>query len=177
MPDMIILPLANALLDCLETTATANLDPPANFCLRAGTLVIHDVNAATSADTVCCPGLGYVRIGRVFPSSVEFPAPDPHSEKCLSRARALELTAGIVRCIPGIGTPEGPTCEDWTSAATHDADDIQALFSAVCCWVETTEFKTIRGRPFSIVESNVVQEGDCIERFLTVLVQISRCCP
>lgn len=176
MPDTIILPLANELLTCLETTANANPDPPADFCLRAGTLVIHDVDAQVSADKVCCPGLGYVRIGRVFPSSSDFPSPDPHSDKCLSLARAVELTAGIVRCVPGMGTPEGPTCEDWTSAATHDADDIQALFSAACCWVDTDEFKRVRGRPFSIIESNVVQEGDCIERFLTILVQISRCC-
>lgn len=173
--DQIILPLANALLDCLETTAGANPDPPANFCLRAGTLVIHDVDAQASVDTTCCPGLGYVRIGRVFPSSVDFPAPDPRSEKCLSLARALELTMGIVRCVPGMGTPEGPDCTDWTSAATHDANDIQALFDAVCCWTGTDAFKTIRGRPFSIVESNVVQSGDCIERFLTILVQISKC--
>ena len=176
MADTIILPLANALLTCLETTAGANPDPPAEFCLRAGTLVIHDVDAQGSLDKTCCPGLGYVKIGRVFPSSTEFPAPDPRSEKCLSLARALELQLGIVRCVPGLGTPEGPSCEDWTAAATHDADDIQALFSAVCCWVETTEFKLIRGRPFSIVESNVLQEGDCIERFMTVLVQISKCC-
>lgn len=176
MADTILIPLANALLDCLETTATANPDPPANFCLRAGTLVIHDINAQTSSDTTCCPGLGYVRIGRVFPSSQDFPSPDPHSEKCLSVARAVELTAGIARCVPGMGTPEGPSCADWTSAATHDADDIQALFSAACCWVQTTEFKSMRGRPFSIIDSNVVQEGDCIERFMTILVQIGRCC-
>lgn len=175
MPDTIILPLANALLTCLTTTAGANPDPPAQFCLRAGTLVIHDVDAQASADTTCCPGLGYVRIGRVYVST-DFPEPDPRSDRCLSLARVVELTAGIVRCVPGMGTAEGPDCADWTSAATHDADDIQALFDAVCCWVDTDEFKVLRTRPFSIMESNVVQEGDCIERFLTVLVQIPRCC-
>jgi hypothetical protein len=177
MPDTIILPLANALLTCLDAAASANPDPPAQFCLRAGNLVIHDIDAQSSLDKVCCPGLGYVRIGRVYPSSQDFPAPDTRSEKCLSLARALELTVGIVRCIPGMGTPEGPTCADWTSVATHDADDIQALFAALCCWVDTPEFKSRpRGRPYSIGESNVIQEGDCIERFVTVLVQIPKCC-
>lgn len=175
MPDTIILPLANALLGCLETTATANPDPPAEFCLRAGGPVIHDVDAQTSADKVCCPGLGYVKVGRVFPSSA-FPDPDPRSDRCLSLARSVQLTAGIVRCIPGMGTPEGPDCDDWTLAAVHDADDIQALFAAVCCWVGTDEFKRIRSRPFSIVESDVIAEGDCIERFITIMVQISKCC-
>lgn len=175
MPDTIILPLANALLTCLETTATENPDPPAQFCLRAGTLVIHDADAQGSLDKVCCPGLGYVRLGRTFPSSVDFPAPDQHSDKCLSLARALELFVGIVRCIPGMGTPEGPSCEDWTAAAVHDANDIQAIWDAVCCWSGTDEFKKVRGRPFSIIDSSVVQEGDCIERFMTILVQIPKC--
>lgn len=176
MADTLILPLANALLDCLETTAGANPDPPAEFCLRAGTLVIHDVDAQASADKVCCPGLGYVKIGRVYPSSVDFPSPDPRADRCLSLARALELTMGIVRCVPGIGSLGGPTCEDWTAAAVHEANDIQALFDAVCCWKDTAAFNRIRSRPFSIVDSNVVQEGDCIERFLVVLVQIPKCC-
>lgn len=175
MPDTIILPLANALLDCLETTAGANPDPPAEFCLRAGTLVIHDVNAQTSSDKVCCPGLGYVRIGRVFPSTT-FPEPDPRSDRCLSLARGLELHVGIVRCVPGMATPEGPDCADWTLAATRDANDIQAIWDAICCFKDTDEFKVIRSRPFSIIDNNVVQEGDCIERFMTLLVQIPKCC-
>jgi hypothetical protein len=176
MPDPVILPLANALLDCLETAATANPDPPAQFCLRAGPSVIHDIDAASSTDTTCCPGLGYVRIGRTFPSSAEFPAPDPRSEKCLTRARAVELTAGIIRCVPGLGTPEGPSCEDWTATAVHDADDNQALWDAVCCWVDTAEFNRMKARPFAIVGTDIVAEGDCIERFITVIVQIPKCC-
>jgi hypothetical protein len=175
MPDTIILPLANELLTCLETEAGRNPDPPADFCLRAGQTVIHDVDAQASMDKVCCPGLGYVRIGRVYPSTT-FPDLDTRSESCLSITRALELVVGIVRCVPGLGTPEGPTCQDWTATAVHDANDIQALFSSVCCWVQTTEFKRIRGRRYSIVESDVTQEGDCIERFLNLLVEIPRCC-
>lgn len=175
MPDTIILPLANELLACLETTAGANPDPPAQFCLRAGTSVIHDVDAQASLDTTCCPGLGYVRIGRVYPSTT-FPELDSRSDKCLSITRALELTMGVVRCIPGMGSPEGPSCDDWTAVAVHEANDIQALFEAVCCWVQTQEFNRVRGRRYSIVESDVTQEGDCIERFMTVLVEIPKCC-
>lgn len=175
MADQIILPLANALLDCLETTAGANPDPPADFCLRVGPSVIHDIDAAANLDKTCCPGLGYVRVGRVFPST-NFPDPDPRSDKCLSLARAVEMTLGIIRCVPGLGTPEGPTCEDWTASAVHDADDIQALFAAVCCWTGTEAFKRIKVRPFSIVGCDVLAEGDCIERFMTVMVQIGKCC-
>lgn len=175
MPDTVILPLANALLTCLQTTAGANPDPPAQFCLRAGTLVVHDVDAETGTDKVCCPGLGYVRLGRVF-ASTDFPNPDARSDKCLSLTRALELFVGVVRCIPGMATPEGPDCADWTAAAVHDADDIQALWDAVCCWQDSDAFKLIKGRRFSIVSTDVAQQGDCIERFLTVLVEIPKCC-
>jgi hypothetical protein len=176
MPDTILIPLANELLTCLETAAGANPDPPDNFCLRAGGPVIHDADAAASLDTACCPGLGYVRLGRNFPSSAEFPAPDPRNEKCLSLARAQEIFVGIVRCIPGMGSPEGPSCTDWTATAVHDADDNQAIWDAVCCWVETTEFKKLRSRPYSIVGTDVIAEGGCIERFMTILIQIPKCC-
>lgn len=176
MADLVILPMANALLTCLQTQVEANPDPVAQYCLRAGPSVIHDIDAQSSTDTTCCPGLAYVRVGRIYPSSNDFPAPDPRSDRCLSLARALELTMGVVRCVPGIGTPEGPSCADWTVAATHDADDIDAQWNAVCCWVLTDEFKTLRGRRFSIVTSDVIQEGDCIERFMTILVELPKCC-
>lgn len=175
MADTLILPLANGLLDCLETEVGANPDPVAEYCLRAGPTVIHDVDGNTGIDKVCCPGLGYVRVGRVYPST-SFPDPDPRNDKCLSLARALELTVGVVRCVPGMGAAEGPTCVDWTLAATHDADDIDALFKAVCCWTETAPFRTMRGRRWAIQESIVDQNADCIERSMTILVELPKCC-
>ena len=175
MADTLILPLANALLTCLETEVSANPDVPADFCLRAGPVTVHDIDAQTGIDKTCCPGLGYVRIGQVYPSSA-FPEPDPRSDRCLSLARAVELTMGVVRCIPGMGTEAGPTCDDWTLAALHEANDIDAMWKAMCCWVATSEFKAVKGRRFGIVTSNVIQEADCIERFMTILVDVPKCC-
>ena len=175
MADTTILPLANALLDCLTTELALNPNPPAVHCLRAGNQVIHDVDAEISADKVCCPGLNYVRVGAVYPST-DFPSPDLRSDKCLSLTRAVELTMGVVRCIPGMGTPHGPTCANWTGAATHDANDIDALFKAVCCFVDTPEFKLMRGRRYSIQTSTVDQVADCIERLLVLTVEIRKCC-
>lgn len=175
MADTLIMPLANALLTCLQQQVDANPDPVAEYCLRAGNTVLHDVNAETSLDKVCCPGLGYVRVGRVFPST-DFPEPDTRNDKCLSLSRALELTVGVVRCVPGMGTPEGPDCADWTLAALRDANDIDALFKAVCCWTATAEFKKTRGRRWAVQESVVEQEADCIERMMTIVVELPRCC-
>lgn len=175
MADTLIIPLANSLLNCLETEVGLNPNPVAEFCLRAGATVIHDVDGNTGIDKVCCPGLGYVRVGRVYPST-NFPDPDPRNDKCMSLARALELTVGLVRCVPGMGSPEGPTCEQWTAAAVQDADDLDALFKAVCCWVETPEFRLTRGRRWAVQESIVDQTADCIERSMMILVELPRCC-
>lgn len=175
MADTVLLPLANELLTCLCTELELNPDPPAQCCLRAGPTVIHDIDAQASTDTTCCPGLAYVRIGAVFPST-DFPAPDTRNDKCLSLSRAVELTMGVVRCIPGIGTPQGPSCDDWTLAALHDANDIDALWKATCCFRDGDVFKTLKGRRWAIQGSQVLQQGDCIERSMTLLVELQKCC-
>lgn len=176
MADTQVFPLAQALLDCLQTELLLNVDPPANFCLRAGNLVIHDIDAQTSADKVCCPGLAYVRIGAVFPST-DFPNPDTRNDKCLSLGRAAELTMGVVRCIPNMASTAGPTCADWELAALHDANDMDALFKATCCLTDTPEFKQMRGRRWAVQTSTVNATADCIERSLTLLVEVKKCCP
>lgn len=175
MADTTLLPLANAFLDCLTTELALNPDPPANACLQVANQVIHDVNAQISTDKVCCPGTNYVRIGQVYPST-DFPAPDTRNDKCLSLSRAVEFTAGVIRCIPGMGTPAGPTCADWTAAAVRDANDIDALYKAVCCFTETAEFRKMRGRRWAVQTSTSEQTADCIERVLVLLIEVRKCC-
>lgn len=175
MADTTILPMAQAFLDCLTTELALNIDPPANACLQVSNQVIHDVDAGLSLDKVCCPGLNYVRIGTVYPST-DFPTPDVRNDKCLSLSRAVELTAGVIRCIPGMGSTAGPTCADWELAALHDANDIDALFKAVCCFVGTPEFKQVRGRRWAVQTSTVEQTADCVERILVLTVEVRKCC-
>jgi len=174
MPDTTLLPMTNALLACLAAELALNPDPPAEVCLRAGDLVIHDVNAASSVDKVCCPGLAYVRIGSMFPSS-NFPDPDAQPGKsngCFPVSWAVELVMGVVRCIPGMGDAAGPTCADWTLAATHDANDLDAMRKALCCWGPGLP----RNRLWLAQTSTVELTADCIERQLSVLVSVPKCC-
>ena len=175
MADTLLIPLANELLTCLCDQLELNPDPPQNCCLRAGPVVIHDIDAQSSIDMSCCPGLAYVRIGTVYPST-DFPAPDLRNDKCLSLSRVVELTMGVVRCIPGMGTPQGPSCDDWTLAALHDANDVDAMFKATCCFTETQEFRRVRGRRWAVQTSTVAQQADCIERIMTVLIEVPKCC-
>lgn len=174
MADTVILPMANSLLACLQTELAANPDPPAEACLRAGDLVIHDVDAGTGVDKVCCPGLAYVRVGQVFPSS-NFPEPDLMVGKpngCFPIGWAVELVMGTVRCVPGMGSTSGPTCADWTLAATHEMNDIAAMRQALCCWASTLP----KTRLWLAQSSTVEMNADCIERQLPVLVSIPKCC-
>lgn len=174
MSDTVLLPMATDLLACLTAELALNPDPPANSCLRAGDFVIHDVNAESSVDTVCCPGLAYVRIGGTYPSS-DFPAQDAAGAKannCFPVGWAAQLVMGVVRCVPGMGTPAGPTCADWTLAATHDANDLDAMRRALCCWADGLR----KGRLWLAQESTVALTADCIERQMPVLVSVPKCC-
>lgn len=174
MPDTALQTMSEQLLECLQEQLALKPDPPAQFCLRAGDQVLHDVDAGTGTDTTCCPGLGYVRFGPAFPSS-SFPEPDSTGTtrgKCQPLAWAAQLTMGVVRCVPGMGTTAGPDCEDWTSAAVHDFNDFDALRETVCCWSE----KIPRTRLWLVQGSDVQMQADCIERTMTVLVAVPRCC-
>lgn len=174
MADTVILPMANDLLACLAAQLALNPDPPADACLRAGDQVLQDVDAGTGIDKVCCPGLAYVRIGNMFPSS-NFPEPDSQPVKgngCFPVGWVVELVMGVVRCIPGMGTTAGPTCADWTSVATHDANDLDAMRKALCCWGPTLP----RTRLWLAQVSTVEMSADCIERQLPLLVTVPKCC-
>lgn len=174
MADTVILPMANALLSCLAAELALNPDPPAEACLRAGDQVLHDVDAGTGFDKVCCPGLAYVRIGGMFPSS-NFPEPDSQPAKgngCFPVGWAVELVMGVVRCIPGMGTSAGPTCADWTLVATRDANDLDAMRKALCCWGPTLP----KTRLWLAQVSTTTMDADCIERQLPLLVSIPKCC-
>lgn len=174
MADTYLLPMANSLLACLCEQLALNPDPPAECCLLAGDQTIHDINAATGGDKTCCPGLAYVRIGNVFPAT-NFPEPDTVPAKgvnCFPVGWGVELTMGVVRCIPGIGSLEGPDCTDWGVAATHDANDVDAMRRALCCWGVTLP----KTRLWLAGVSSVSMTADCIERQMPVAVSFPKCC-
>lgn len=174
MPDTQVVPQAQALLSCVAAQLALNPNPPAETCLRAGDLVIHDVDGQTSLDKVCCPGLAYVRIGSKYPSS-DFPNPDALPAKrnnCMPYRFAVELVMGVVRCIPGMGEVPGPDCADWTAAAVQDGDDLQALSSALCCWADGLA----PGRLWIAGTSTVAITADCIERQWPIIMEVGKCC-
>lgn len=165
---------ANSLLTCLCETLELYPNPPEECCLRTGDQLIQDFNAENGIDKTCCPGLAYVRVGNLYPSS-NFPTPDVEPAKgngCFPVSWAIELTMGVVRCIPGMGTPAGPTCVDWTATTQTDANDLEALRKALCCWSSVLP----RGTLWLAGTSTVNLTADCIERSLPVTMSLPRCC-
>lgn len=174
MADTQIIPQANRLLECLQEALEDNPNPPANFCLRAGNLFIQDVDGSISVDKTCCPGTAYVRISDKYPSSI-FPAPDTEAYKrnnCMPVQFGVVLTMGVARCVPGMGSLEGPTCEDWTAAAVQDADDLDAMTKALCCWAEGLP----PGRLWMPQTSTPSLVADCLERTWPIIMQVGKCC-
>ena len=85
---------------------------------------------------------------------------------------AVQLIMGVARCVPGMGTPEGPSCADWTAAATQDADDLDAMGKALCCWAEGLK----PGGLWLAQVSTVQLTADCLERQWPILMEVGKCC-
>jgi len=125
--------IAQQLLTCLEAAFedSAN-DTPGSICLRVGEVPF---SAGTHED-LCCTGLAWVRIVRIFPST-DFPQEDNTVAACPASGRAVELEMGVVRCLPDHGTESGATCEEWTAAFLTVDEDSEVMARALCCMQDT----------------------------------------
>lgn len=170
-----LLALATNLLTCLEEQYPAQGTPPGDFCLRAGEdgSIVEDIDPWTGED-LCCTGLGFVRLGRSYPSS-NFPEPDSVLKKgsCYPVSWASELQMGLLRCyVPGGGDAPA-TCPQHTQSATNYATDLYTLKCAINCWVERFLPK---GRLFQITD--IGPSGprvNCIQTIANILVQTPDC--
>lgn len=174
----LVQPLAQALLDCLCATVALAPNPPAHCCFRVGNEVAHD---ADLFGDLCCEGLGYVTLGDIYPSTDSFPEQDIIRQaisRCGIASWAVSLKVGIVRCAP-VGGPNGemPSCIDWNTAATQNFSDAQVLRSVACCFInQITTMPIMNG--MSVVVNRQIQstpQGGCVERYLTIDVQIPNC--
>lgn len=127
--------LAQQLLFCLEQ-AYADAAPehpiPGQVCLRVGEVPF---SIGTHED-LCCSGLAWVRVLRIYPSSV-FPDPDTQSTPCPASQYAVEFEMGAVRCLPDHGERSGATCDEWTAAFLTVDEDAAVMRRTLCCLRET----------------------------------------
>lgn len=165
-----------AMLSCLCEAAATRPRPPQHCCYRIGEEVAHDADIYTD---LCCEGLAYVSLGDVYPVVDSFPEQSivtQANQVCSFPSWAVNIKAGIVRCVPTGTTNEMPSCTDWNTAMIQHIFDTQSLASAACCfkqaWISDIE------PGMSVVigpNSTTVPQGGCVERFITMQVQTSVC--
>lgn len=172
----LVQPIAEALLNCLCTTAASAEGAPQHCCYRVGTEPAFD---ADLFGDLCCEGLAYVQMGEIRPSRI---APEEDVDRqaagCGILSWIVNFRVGIVRCVP-TGGPNGemPSCIDWNVAAAQNFVDAHVLRVVSCCFINAvTELNHMLG--MSVVISRQTQggvQGGCIERYFTVDVQFPNC--
>lgn len=173
----LVLPVAQALLDCLCSNFALSSTPPANCCYRIGTEVGQDADLFSD---LCCEGLAYVLLGDIYPSTDSFPDEDIIRQartSCGVASWAVELRAGIMRCAPVGDAQQMPTCTDWNAAALINIEDAMLLRRTTCCFVAA-----IRSNANLLGMSVIIRRqtqgpvaGGCVDRAVTLQVQIPNC--
>lgn len=158
--------IAAQLLSCYDTALQAGPNPPPddNICFRVGTVPF----SVGLNEDLCCQGLAWVRVTRIYPSS-RFPAQNTTADNCsLSSSRAIEFELGAVRCMPFGDQNAGPDCDAWTSVFIQVDEDAASMRRALCCLAPLLppgdlmlegEWRPIDG------------QGGCIGGLMTVTIQ------
>lgn len=169
--DPLVMPLARELLACYETELAKLEDPPDSIGLRPGTVVDF---LMSMSDDECCSGLAWVRPDGFFPSSASFPSRDTSAQKQGTRAWAVNLEMGYVRCAP---TPDGtaiPSNEEWDAVTQAVMDAAAAMRRAICCWGDTTSPSRIQ-RILPGQWQPIAVEGGCVGGYLPVTIMGPAC--
>lgn len=169
--DPLVMPLARELLACLEQEIEKVPEPPLYVGLRAGNVVAH---LMSTTEDECCSGLAWVRPATVVPSSGVFPAQDAAPIKGGgTRAWAITLELGAVRCAPTPDADRIPTTEEWDAVVQAVMDDAAAIRRAVCCFIDADPRRSGRVLPGQWLPLDV--QGGCVGGIMTVTVQGPAC--
>lgn len=169
--DPVVMPLARELLACLEQEVDKVLNPPLYRGLRPGQVVDHLLS--TTSDE-CCSGLAWVRVAGFVPSSADFPTPDSNPALGLTRAWAITLEMGVVRCSPTPDETLIPTNEQWDTVVQAIMDDAAAMRRAICCFIDIDPVKRTKSvLPLEWTPLDV--EGGCVGGTLQVVVRGPAC--
>lgn len=132
--DPLVMPLARELLACYEEElAKLGDNAPASVGLRPGTVVDF---LMSMSDDECCSGLGWVRPAGFYPASGPFPTQDTTPQTKGTRAWAVTLELGIVRCAPTPDADAIPTNAEWDEVTQAVMDAGAAMRRAICCWID-----------------------------------------
>jgi hypothetical protein len=172
--DMLLLPEAVMLLDCLCTALNNQPNPPETCCLRPGDTVIQDVGIPGFSDDDCCRGQAYVKISGFYmtgEASSPFPSPstDAPISPCGIPAFGVQLEMGVFRCIR---TDRQPTCTEYTEAVIRQMADAKAMRCALTCFVEQHDPQTVAVGNWSPAGP----DGGCLGSTWQVSVEVLNSC-
>lgn len=129
--DLLVMPTARELLDCLSQEIAKVESPPKYVQLRTGSVVDHLLS--TTSDE-CCEGLAWVRPASFFPSSAAFPVQDSAPPPKGVSGWAFTIELGVVRCAPTPDANRIPSGDEWDAVTQAVMDDAAAMRRALCCW-------------------------------------------
>lgn len=164
--DPLVMPLARELLACYEIELAKLEIPPASIGLRPGTVVDF---LMSMSDDECCSGLAWVRPGGFFPSSGVFPNQDTVAQKQGTRAWAVTLEMGYVRCAPTPDANSIPANEEWDEVTQAVMDAGAAMRRAICCFIDAEPHIRAQ-RVLPDQWQPVAVQGGCVGGFLPVTV-------
>lgn len=176
LPDLMVVPFAERLLDCLCFELTRSLAGAVCLCcLRpGGHLVPMDACYCTCPDGNA--GQASVQVTSIYPS-LKFPRQgvDRWDDACDTTVTwVAELTMTVYRCVSVLeedGTP--PTCAELDFDARKIQSDAAAMMRAFACCDWNQDQQVVPG---SWVP--VPPKGGCAGGFMTVLVDLGPlCCP
>lgn len=155
--DPLVMPLAEQMLACYETELLKLADPPKSVGVRPGTIVDF---LMSMSDDECCNGLAWVRPVTFYPSSTAFPTQDTTAQKQGTRAWAVTLELGYVRCAPTPDADAIPSNAEWFAVTQAVMDAAAAMRRAICCWSDSAPMRVQRILPGQW--EPVAVEGGCV---------------
>jgi len=163
--DPVVMPLARELLACYDQELQKLEDPPTYVQLRAGNVVSH---LLSTFQDECCEGLAWVRPASFFPSSAAFPGQDAAPMKGGTRAWAVTLELGFVRCAPVGDENTIPTAADWDATVQAVMDGAAAMRRALCCFEGGRQVLPGIWQPIEV-------QGGCVGGLMTLTVRGPAC--
>ncbi len=157
--------LAAQLLSCYDQSLQDGPNPPPddNICFRVGQV---PYSAGLSED-LCCEGLAWVRVLRIYPST-NFPLPSITADACPRVGHAIEFELGAVRCMPFGDEAAGPSCDQWTAVFTQVDEDAASMRRAVCCFADLQSAGNLY---LEGTWQPIDSQGGCIGGTMSVTVQ------
>lgn len=168
--DPLVMPLARELLGCYAEEIDKVVRPPKYVQLRAGNVVAH---LLSTTEDECCEGLAWVRPAGFYPSSGTFPVQDTAPVKGGTRAWAVTLEMGAVRCAPVGDEDTIPSMTEWDAVTQAVMDDAAAMRRAICCFIDAKLGRSTRVLPGQWQPLDV--QGGCVGGIMPITITGPTC--